>query len=170
MPKNSGELSVKDSIKIVKNFIKKRRHIRYDEIKPGVILFTQYTAKYKELVYDRTPLVLVLRRGATHTLGLNFHWVPYKMRITLIRAIMRVNKTNIKEQKPLKFEYKKIKTFLKKRGYVPCVRLYINKRFTLNGLIIPSTQLLEVAKLNTATFTKGVPAETMYNLARQKKI
>ena len=63
-----------------------------------------------------------------------------------------------------------LKAFLKKRGYAPCIRLYINKRFTFNGCIIPSTNLLAAAKLNTATFTKGVSAETMYNLARQRKI
>lgn len=170
MPKNSGELSVKDSIKVIKNLIKNRKHIRNNDIKPGIILFTQYSAKYDKMVYDRTPLVLILRRGTTHTLGLNFHWVPYRMRITLIRAIMRINKANIKAQKPLKFEYKMLKAFLKKGGYAPCVRLYINRRFTLNGCIIPSTNLLEAAKLNTATFTKGVPAESMYNLARFKKI
>ncbi len=168
--KPNGELSVKDSIKAVKNLIKKRRHIRASEVQPGHILFTQYSAKYDQLVYDRTPLVLILKTGSKHTLGLNFHWIPYKMRVYLIRAIIRVNKNNIKNNKPLNFGYRDFKVFLKKGGYGPCIRKYINQRFTLNGVIIPPEKLLAAAKLNTATFTKGVNAETMYRLAKNKKI
>lgn len=168
--KPKGELSVKDTIKVVKDLLKKRRHIRVNEILPGNILFTQYSAKYDQLVYDKTPLVLILRTGSSHTLGLNFHWIPYRMRLALIRIIIDLNKNNIKNNKPLNFNYKTLKGYLKKFGYAPCVRKYINKRFTLNGVVIPPEKLLSVARLNTATFTKGVKSEVMYNLAKNKKI
>ena len=163
------ELSPKDSVEAVKELLKKKRKLEGKDLKPGHLIFTYYDAKYKENTYDKTPLVLILRRNATHTLGLNFHWIPYSMRINLVKFIIDQNAYNIKQRKPLKFSYQQLKPMLKSLGYAPCIRLYINSRFAATGVVLPSYKLMEVARLKAETFTRGkYSAMQLFQMARQK--
>lgn len=162
------ELSVEDSIKTVKDILVRKRTIVGKDLKPGHLIFTSYNAKFKENTYDRTPLVLVLKRNGTHTLGLNFHWVPFSMRINLIKEIIKRNAGNIRQRKPLKFKYEDYRGMMRQYGYAPCIRLYINKRFGRKGVVIPAHKLIEVARLRTETFTKGrYSAGQLYQMARK---
>lgn len=163
------ELSPKDSVEAVKELLKRRRHLEGKDLKPGHLIFTYYDAKYKENTYDKTPLVLILRRNASHTLGLNFHWIPYSMRINLVKFIIEKNAANIRQRKPLKFSYAQLKPMLKSLGYAPCIRLYINNRFAPTGVVLPSHQLMQVARLKAETFTKGkYSASQLYAMARAR--
>ena len=163
------ELTPEQSLDSVKQLLKRKRTIESKDLKPGHLIFTYYDAKYKENTYDQTPLVLILRRNARHTLGLNFHWIPFSMRINLVKTIIKMNAYNIRERKPLKFSYNDLKPMLKGLGYAPCIRLYINKRFGKTGVIIPSHQLLEIARLKTETFTAGrYSASQLFAMARSK--
>jgi len=147
----------------VQELLKERQRIKSKHFIPGFIIFTSYNAKFKENTYDKTPLVLVLKRGTSHTLGLNFHWIPFRMRLKLIKIILKLNKTNIKQNKPIVFNYGELKPLLKGLGYAPCIRLYINKRFSPSGVIIKPERLLEVARLKAETFTQGrYSAEQLY--------
>jgi hypothetical protein len=144
----------KDKVEIKKSLI------------PGNLLFYFYDAKDKEQTYDKTPLVLVLRRSKGYTLGLNFHWLPMPLRILLVKKILSMNKKNIKNNKPLDFNYKDLKPFLKKLGYAPCIRLYITSRISSKGVLIPSSSLMEATKIKSETFTKGkYSAEQLYKKA-----
>lgn len=168
--KKVKELTPKASLEAVKALLKRKRAIKFDKLKPGHLIFTSYSAKDKTQTYDRTPLVLILRRNEKHILGLNFHWVPFSMRINLVKTIIQMNAANIRQRKPLKFSYKDLKPMLKSLGYAPCIRLYITKRFGNTGVIIPSHQLMEIAKLKTQTFTKGkYSASQMFQMARKRK-
>lgn len=157
------ELTPAESVKIVKKLVKDKKRINKADWIPGNIIYTYYLAKDMTQVYDRTPLVLILRRNKTHTLGLNFHWIPFKMRDNLARYILKLNKKNIEQGKPLEFSYRQLKPILKNYGYAPCIRLYINHRFRSSGTVIPPDRLVEVARLRTETFTKGkYTAEQLY--------
>jgi len=149
------ELSPKQSYAKVKNLLKEKKRLTKKDMIPGNLIFTHYDAKYKENTYDRTPLVLILRRNPTHTLGLNFHWLLMNMRMDLVLHIMKLNKRNIQDGLPLQFSYDKMKPLLKKFGYAPCIRLYINKRFAKSGIKIPPSRLMEITMLKTETFTAG---------------
>lgn len=149
------ELTPSASFKKMRELLKERKVMTNSDIIPGNIIVTFYNAKYPEFKYDRTPLILVLRRNSTHTLGLNFHWIDFKMRTFLIYQIMKLNQKNIAKNKPLQFSYHDLKPFLKKLGYAPCIRLYINKRIGPRGIVVPPDRLLEMAQLRTETFTNG---------------
>lgn len=161
---NPTQLNKQESIKAIKKLMARSKvvSVKRDFI-PGNIIFISYDAKYKEHVYDRTPLFMVLSRSKGYTLGLNFHWLPFTMRIWLIQYIIRQNKDNIRNNKPIQFSYKKLKPLLKKLRYAPCIRLYINRRFKRRGAIIPIEHAKGVAEINPASFT-GVPAETIYKM------
>lgn len=168
MKRKIKELTPKQSLEQVKSLLKRKRRMSGRDLKPGHLIFTSYDAKDKTQTYDRTPLVLILRINKSHTLGLNFHWIPFSMRINLVKTIIKMNEKRIKHRKPLKFSYDDLKPMLKSLGYAPCIRLYINKRFGKQGVIIPSHQLMEIAKLRTETFTQGrYSASQMYQRAKK---
>ena len=100
------ELSKKDSDGKVQDLLKQRIAFQAKyHFRPGHLIFTSYNAKHKEFTYDKTPLALILKRGKTHTLVLNFHWIPVSMRIYLIKHILKLNKKNIEQNKPLDLDY-----------------------------------------------------------------
>lgn len=161
-------MSIKDSNKYFKKLLKEKKQLTKKDLIPGNTIFFAYNAKYKDEIYDKTPVSLILRRNKTHTLGLAFHWIPYNMRLSLIKYIMRVNKENIKKGKPLDFSYKDLKPRLKSLGYAPCIRLYINKRMSRNGVVISPDRLF-IARLRTETFTGGrYTADQLYKKAVNK--
>lgn len=167
LDKQVKELNSRDSLKKVKQLIKEKKQFKKSELVPGNLIFTSYIAKDKEMMYDKTPLILILRKNRLHTLGLAFHWVPFNMRINLIKHIIKLNKRNIEKNKPLEFSYEQVKPYLKSTGYAPMIRLYINARLGKSGVVIPPERLLEVARLNAHTFTGGkYPPEQMRRVAK----
>ena len=167
MAKKVKQLTPRGSMRKVKTLIKEKKRLDKRHFVPGNLLFYKYDAKDKTQVYDKTPLVLILKRGRSHTLGLNFHWAPFQMRINLIKHILGMNEKNIREGKPLEFSYEKLKPMLKSLGYAPLIRLYINKRISRTGVVIPPERLVEVARLRTETLSGGVSAETIYKKIRK---
>lgn len=161
------ELTPSQSYKKVKDLLKERRKMTSKDMIPGNLIFTFYDAKDKEQTYDRTPLVLILRRNARYTLGLNFHWIPLSMRLNLIKHVVKLNEKNIANNRPLEFSYKQLRPMLKSLGYAPCIRLYINKRISSTGVVIPPDRLMEVARLKAETFTSGrYSASQLFQMAK----
>lgn len=159
------ELDLKRSKLKVKDLEKARRSFTKKDFVSGNLLFLTYDAKNKDMVYDRKPMILILRVSRTHTLGLNFHWLPYKKRIELIKEILKENELRIKEKKKIRFNYNNIKPFLKRNAYIPCVRVYINKRFFKSGVVIPPDRLIEVARVKTESFT-GMTSHQLFRIMR----
>ena len=164
------ELSKKDSTEQLKVLLKQRIRLQAKKhYQPGHLVFTSYNAKYKENTYDKTPLVLVLVRGSRHTLGLNFHWLPVSRRMYLINHILKINKDNIKNGRPIEFSYGDLKPMMKSLGYAPCIRKYINARLGQIGVALPPERLVEVARLRAETFTQGrYSSSQLYRMARER--
>lgn len=154
------EMTLLQSKQSAKELIKTKKRLNRKDFEAGKTLFLSYNAKHKEFTYDKTPLVLVLRTGNKYTLGLNFHWLPFMMRQALVVQIMQMNKYNIENDKPLQFSYQQLKPFLKQFGYAPVIRLYINTRFSKQGVVIPSVKLPALAKMRGETFMQGKHTST----------
>jgi hypothetical protein len=166
----SEPLTIKQSMDLMKKLIKTNKtRFTLKHFKPGSILSIGYNAKDKTQTFDSTPLIFVLQRGRSHTLAINFHWAPIPLRIILVKQILKENRNNIKNRLPLQFDYQKLKPFLKKVGFAPIIRLYINKRISSSGVVIPDEHILNAAKLKTETFVNGkVDADTLYKIALRK--
>lgn len=162
------EFSKKQSQQYIKELLKTKTNIK-KKFKPGRILLMKYDAKDKTVMYDKTPLVMVLRVSKGYMLGLNFHWAPMPLRIALVKKIIQMNAKNIKNNVPLEFSYSQIKPFLNKGGYAPIIRLYIRTRIDSTGVAVPDDQLMNIARTKTETFTGGISAEQKYAKARKKK-
>ncbi|EPY7847966.1 hypothetical protein ACXG0S_001931 [Campylobacter coli] len=153
-----------DSLKLVKNLIKTKSVEKGQILKPGNLVIFKYNPKDTSVKYDRTPLCLVLRKSKSYTLGINFHWCPIPMRKMLLNAIFQLNKKNIKENKPLDIDWHRIKPMLKKFGFFPIIRLYINSRIYRRAVKIPNENMKQIIETKTETFI-GVSAEALYKKA-----
>lgn len=163
------EYSRKETSRILRGLEKKSiKRLNSRDFNPGRLLLLTYRAVDKTKRYDPRPLIMVMRRTAKHTLGLNFHWLPFKKRLLLIDIILKANKSNIKKRKPLEFDYTRLKPLLKKFGYAPVIRKYINSEFAPFGFKVPNGQLLEFARYKTEAFTGGIPAEALYHRATRR--
>lgn len=160
-------LTTKESFAVLKKLIKEnKKKLTLKDFQSGKILMLAYDAKDKSQTYDKTPLVMILKRNKSHTLAVNLHWAPVPLRIILVKFILDKNKNNIKNGKPLEMDFATLKPVLKKIGFSPVIRLYINKRIASTGVIIPDDQFMNAAKLKTETFTQGkANAETLYKKA-----
>lgn len=162
-------LSAAESIKFVKDMLKtKSKKLTLKDFEPGSLLMYRYNARDRENTFDATPLVMVLKTSRRYVLGLNFHWCPTPLRIILVKKILQMNTKNIKAGKKLEFDYKTLKTFLKKIGFAPVIRLYIKNRISETGVVIPPEHLMSAARTKSETFTNGrISAEELYKRAIQ---
>lgn len=163
------EMSIKQSNAKIKEIIKESTFLRAKKhLQPGQLVFTSYNAKHKENTYDKTPLALILVRGEKYSLVLNFHWLPYAMRIYLITHILKLNKENIANGRKLDFSYGDLKPMLKRLGYAPCIRKYFNIRIGKIGVSVPPDRLMEMARLRAESFTNGkYSASQLYSMAKK---
>jgi len=161
-------LNLKQSFNYIKNALRTKKVFTKEDFQAGNILAYNYNAKDKTQVYDKTPLVLILKRDSKHTLAINFHWAPPSLRTSLIQLIISSNRNNIKKNLPLEFNYKELKPFIKRIGYTPIIRKYINSRISKKGVKFPSSEFMNVAKLRTESFTGGKSPESLYKKALKK--
>lgn len=129
------------------------------------MLFFRYDAKYKENVYDKTPLIFTLRKSRGYLLGLNLHWTPIPLRMVLVKYILQVNKQNIRNNAPLNISYAMLKPLIAKLNLGPVIRLYIFSRISRRGLKVPPEQWLSASKLKSESFTGGYSADRLYKQA-----
>ena len=157
------QLDKKQSTVQIRKFLKSLVKLDSNSFTPGNLLIYRYNAKDKTKIWDKRPMILVLASTKFHVLGLNFHWIPFTMRIWLVRYIIKQNKSRIRNGEKIVFGYKKIKPLLKKMGYAPCIRLYIRstKHISPNGVVLPPERLIEAAQLRMEMFT-GVPEERLW--------
>lgn len=165
----------REAMKLMKSMLSTNlQGFKANDFRGHNLIFMRYDAKFKNKVYDRTPLVLILRRSRGYVLGLNFHWLPVPLRLILLKLILKMNKNNLKKGYPLTVTYQMLKPIITKMGMSPVIRLYIFNRISRKGLVIPPEYWLTVAKIRAESFTGGYSADTLYKMAvqdfRQAKI
>ena len=160
-------MSRKDSVAFLKQLMQHKQQLRVKkDLQPGKLIFCGYDAKHKEFVWDKKPMFLVLSTSKGRTLGLNFHWLPSTYRVWLITHIIRQNKKR-KNPNLMAFTYGELKPLLRKLNYAPCIRCYINRRYTRTGVVIPPEHFMEAARMDTAVFS-GLSAEYIYKTIVKK--
>jgi len=152
----------KDAYEVFKKLLDKPKKLKSSDFYPGNIIMYVYDAKDKTKAYDNRPLGLILGRSKKYTLSLNFNWCPPKLREKILDGVMKQNKSNIKKNKPLLVNYQTVKKLV--RGLGPVVRLYINKRISPKGVVVPSYQYYKVVNLRSEHFI-GISAEQAWAFA-----
>lgn len=157
-----------DSLKMFRELVKTSvKPLADKDFMTGRMVTFSYNAKDKTKAWDNTPLVIVLRRSKGYTLGLNFHWVPTKIRYVLLEYILKRNKSAITNNEPLRVSYDMVKDLIIKLKLRAVVRLYINKRISKRGVVIPYELMRKAIELPAENFI-GISAEQAYSLMVRK--
>jgi len=164
-------ISKKEANKWFKNLTKKSGDgIKTGTVKPGYFYhFSEYTAKGFENgtlpFYDKRPMILAIGNEAGHILGINLHYMPSTMRLVFINQLIRKNRKQIREDKPLKTNsWNKVKGISKFTKFM--VKLYIKDRI---GKIyrIPNNKIKNVVNLDSAEFI-GISPNKLFKLVTGK--
>lgn len=162
-------MTLNESEKYVKDLLSKPVGFKRNDFLPGSLIFFKYDAKDKEQTYDKTPLVLVLGISGGYMLGLNFHWLPYQKRLWLVERVLEHSKGELKRKNRIRFTYEDFKPLMKSVHYQPCIRLYIFKRISPRGVVIPISELKAAQRLRQETFTNGkYSQQQLYQMAKNK--
>lgn len=157
-----------DSLRLVKNLLKTSLTNTKQNLKVGRILMYRYKAKNQKAIWDATPFTIILKTSKSYMLGINLHWCPIKLRLSLINWIFKRNKNNIKQNKPLDLSYNDLRSIIKSKAYRKIIRLYIVKRMSKQSVLIPYENMEQIAKTKSETFV-GISENKLYRVANARK-
>ena len=98
------------------------------KIMPGNLYMYIYDPKMKKELpyYDSFPLVFPFAKTADGFMGLNMHYLPYQLRITLLdRLLVFRNNTRMDETTRLKYSWQLIDGVSRYAPAKPCVKQYL---------------------------------------------
>jgi len=125
-------------------------------IKPGSMITFGYPnpkTPLKQLkFFDANPLVIIFNIKGRHIFGLNLHWTARPMREIIMKMVIKINKSNIDNNKNFELSWAEIKEFLVRNGLESIiVKQYISAR--IKGLqYIPYSQWKYASVLPTEQF------------------
>ena len=108
--------------------LKERKSASSSRIIPGNLYMFLYEAKNKETLpyWDRFPLVFPFRSVQGGFYGLNFHYLPYKIRVDLLNRLLQFkNNDKFDETTKLRYSWGLISGVSKFRAAEPCVKHYL---------------------------------------------
>jgi hypothetical protein len=155
----------KDAHILMKNLVKKPTKLKAKDFVPGQIILYTYKAKYEKNPYDASPVVLILGRTRKYTYGINWNWIPRQLRKGLMDSILKVNKKNIENNKPLVVPKDLVMKIF--RMGLPAFRKYINSRISPKGVVLPHNMYNKVIDLRAENFI-GISAEDAWKIAVRK--
>ena len=95
---------------------------------PGFFYTFRYQAKTTDQ-YDRYPLMLALQRDAKSVLGMNFHYLPIKLRFALFESMMPlIVPLPVKQLSLIRLTYKKL-MLRRLAGKLPTLKRYSFSQF-----------------------------------------
>jgi len=155
-----------DSLVLFKNLLKTntKKRTRASFTQGNMVAFA-YNAKDQTEIYDKSPLVIVLRTSKSYMLGLNFHWVPRPARKILVDYILKVNKHNIHKNLPLVITYKMLVPMIIKLKLIAVIRLYIKSRISARVMVIPYVYFKRAVYLPAENFSNGMSSDQLYRMA-----
>ena len=136
---------------------------------PGYLYFYMYDPATRADLdyYDRMPFTLVLDRDPEGFLGLNFHYLPYRMRAIFFDTLYSTR--FIKSRDPLKARmnvtYKILDGVSKYKMFRPCLKRYLYKRVRTPLMQVGETEWDIALFLPVERFAKATRTEVWTDVA-----
>lgn len=127
-------------------------------ISPGFLYMFAYDPKYKDTLpyYDRFPLVFPYATAPGGFIGLNMHYLPYQMRVTLLDRLMTfANNNKMDETTKLKYSWQLIDGVSRYKLAQPCIKQYLNEHVMSPFRRIESSDWATAMMLPVEQFTKA---------------
>ena len=135
----------------------------------GQMFMFFYNPKHKDTLpyYDRFPLVFPIELYDDGFLGINLHYLPQKLRATLMDALYMTinNKKNDKTTK-LRLSYEILRGSSRMRYFKPCLKRYLNGQVLQKFLYIDPDNWDKALMLPTERFVKKTKFEVQRESAR----
>jgi hypothetical protein len=144
----------------------------HNYIQGGSFISFTYNALHKDtlLFWDKYPAIIVLKVQGVRMLGLNLHFVPFPIRKLIAEYVIKLNYTNIKNNRPIQLDYQQIKKFLISINAMICIRLYLIRRITSSIKIVKSHKDYIIASTTLKTsMIYGISSDKIYQLAMGAK-
>lgn len=128
------------------------------QIYPGFLYMFAYDPKYKETLpyYDRFPLVFPYARFSGGFIGLNMHYLPYPMRITLLDRLMTfANNDKMDQTTKIKYSWQLIEGASRYSLAKPCIKQYLMDHVESPFRKIESKDWATAMMLPVEQFTKA---------------
>jgi hypothetical protein len=140
------------------NAIMSNAERRRDYIIPGQMYLYFYHPKgIKDLpYYDVFPLVLPFSRDAETFTGINFHYLPTKLRVVLLKNLLDfATDKKLDEKSRIQLQWQFIGNVSKYRGVQAAVKKYRYDHVQGQFLFIPATQWFNAVMLPVERFRTG---------------
>lgn len=101
---------------------------RVANIRPGNLYMFFYDPKFKETLpyYDKFPLVFPFKKTEDGFIGLNMHYLPYKMRFLLFDSLLKFKNTKeLDDTTRLRYSWGTINAMSRHKLAEPCVKQYL---------------------------------------------
>lgn len=122
----------------------------------GRMYFFYYTAKSKDILpyWDRLPLVIPIQRYDDGFLGINFHYIPPKDRLILLKKLSQYATGSYNDERTrLRLTYPILQATHKAYEATPCIKRYLYPHIKSRFMEIPATEWDIAASLPFQRFT-----------------
>lgn len=141
---------------ILKNQSSARKKVTPSTIEVGSMFLYNYDPKHKKTldVYDTFPLVIPISVENDRFLGMNFHYLPPKLRAKLLDALYSVaNNDKFDRSTKLNISYNILKQVAKSDLYKPTIHMYLKKHVKSKIRYIEPSEWNTVLMLPLAKFS-----------------
>lgn len=131
--------------------------IKKNIIIPGNLYMYFYDPKHKDTLphYDVFPLVFPFSKTENGFIGLNMHYLTYRLRIGLLDQLMRFKTTKgITDQTRLKYSYDMLKGLSKFPLAEHCVKQYLTEHIASEIKMVPPNDWTTAMMLPVEGFVK----------------
>jgi hypothetical protein len=142
------------------------------QLQPGFLYMFAYDPKYKDTLpyYDRFPLVFPYAKFSGGFMGLNMHYLPYPMRITLLdRLMVFANNTKMDEITRLKYSWQLIDGASRYAMAKPCIKQYLTNHVISPFRKIESKDWATAMMLPVEQFTNATREQVWTDSRRMAK-
>lgn len=136
----------------------------------GTMVFFKYDPKYKATLpyYDTFPLVIPFSMTSNGFLGLNLHYLPFKMRFVLLEKLMVLARdTRIGTEKRLRLSWEILTASTRYREVKPCVKRYLWTHVESRFIFISSSEWKIASVLPVDRFV-GASINKVWNDSQNK--
>lgn len=142
--------------------------IKFADVRAGDLIQFPYSAKNAGTLafWDGKPAIIVLRKTGSRMLGLNLHFVPFRLRKIIAEFVINKNKANIAANKRMYIDYTLIKSLLVAIKATVCIRMYLPSHMGSPILTVKNTRdyVLGATLLKTEKLYK-MSSDQIYKIA-----
>lgn len=133
----------------------------------GRMYIFSYKAKTETLpFYDANPLIICVGAAKGGFYGLNFHYLPIKDRISLLKLITPFNLKDAKNRKNIRISYSAL-VKLSSTHWKPCFKHYLFSQAQTKYLEVSPDEWIETISLPVAHFN-GATYPKVYSWSRKR--